>query len=164
MTPKSLLRHKRCVSSVEDMTQGHYQLLLEDDLDAKRVDRLIFCSGKVYYDLLERREELQDDRTALVRLEQLYPFPREDVERVIGSYSTDTEVVWCQEESENRGAYHFVQNILDDILLDTNRRVRYVGRPPSPSPAAGSHKQHLEELENFLSEAFSHVARGKKES
>jgi 2-oxoglutarate dehydrogenase E1 component len=164
MTPKSLLRHKRCVSSVEDMTQGHYQLLLEDDLDPKQVDRLIFCSGKVYYDLLERREELEDDRTALVRLEQLYPFPREDVERVVGSYSTDTEVVWCQEESENRGAYHFVQNILDDILLDTNRRVRYVGRPPSPSPAAGSHKQHLEELENFLSEAFSHVARGKKES
>jgi 2-oxoglutarate dehydrogenase E1 component len=154
MTPKSLLRHKRCVSSLDDLTQGHYRTVIADPGDPEEVSRVIICSGKVYYDLLERREKTEANWVTLVRLEQIYPFPWDELRNTVGRYTDDAEVIWCQEESQNRGAFGFVRGRLDEILQPTGRRVRYVGRPASASPAAGSHKQHLEELENFLSEAI----------
>jgi len=160
MTPKSLLRHKRCVSSISDFTGGQFQFVIDDDQKPDNISRLILCSGKVYYDLIARKEELDDKKVALVRIEQLYPFPIETVTEIINRYDKNIEVVWCQEESQNRGAFHFVQNILNTALHESGRVIRYVGREPSPSSAAGSYKQHKDELEQFLEEAFDTANKG----
>ena len=103
MTPKSLLRHKLAVCSLEDLSSGHFMNLIPDtdDIDATRVDRVVFCSGKVYYDLLEERRQRELDNVAIVRIEQLYPFPVEDYAATIRHYPKATEVVWCQEEPQN---------------------------------------------------------------
>ena len=154
MTPKSLLRHKRCVSEMSELARGHFRTVIEDSADPKKVTRIVFCSGKVYYDLLERREQQGAESVALVRLEQIYPFPWDLLRQAIGRYGDKTQVIWAQEESQNRGAFGFVRGRLDEILAPSGRRVRYVGRPASASPAAGSHKEHQEELEGLLSEAI----------
>ncbi len=161
MTPKSLLRHKRCVSTLDDLTTGHYRTVIVDKADAKKVDRIIFCSGKVYYDLLDRREKQGAESVVIIRLEQIYPFPWDEIRKALEQFNRKAEVIWCQEESQNRGAFGFVRGRLNDILAPTSREVRYVGRPESASPAAGSHKQHLEELEAFLAEAIPEGSSGK---
>ena len=163
MTPKSLLRHKRCVSTIGDLSSGHYRTVIADEADTKKVNRIVLCSGKVYYDLLNRKEEQKDESVALIRLEQIHPFPWDELRTAIESFNTKAEVIWCQEESQNRGAFGFVRGRLNDILADSDRELRYVGRPESASPAAGSHKQHLEELESFLSEAIPEAGSGKAE-
>jgi 2-oxoglutarate dehydrogenase E1 component len=156
MSPKSLLRHKACVSELGELADGTFRYTLDDEkADPKKTKRLILCSGKVYYDLDERREEHEHEDAAIVRIEQLYPFPEHEIRSIISRYDGADEVVWCQEESENRGAFSFVRGPIGDILQESGRRLRYAGRPRTASPATGSHKEHIEELTQLLDEAFS---------
>jgi 2-oxoglutarate dehydrogenase E1 component len=156
MSPKSLLRHKACVSDLSELAEGTFRYVIDDGtVGAKSATRLILCSGKVYYDLDQRREERGHEDAAIVRIEQLYPFPEHEIREVIARYDRAEEVVWCQEESENRGAFGFVRGPIGDILSESGRRLRYAGRPRTASPATGSHKQHTEELRHLLDEAFS---------
>jgi len=153
MTPKSLLRHKSCVSTPQEIAQGSFGNLLDDRTPAKKTERLLLCSGKIYYDLIQRREDLKDSRTSIIRVEQLYPFDFELARATLEPYKKAVDVVWVQEESENRGAWWFIRDRIQLIL--GNRPVRYVGRQASPSPATGSFKQHQEELETILAQAFA---------
>ena len=153
MTPKSLLRHKLCVSRVQEMTGGSFRNILDDLNPARETGRLIFCTGKVYYDLIQKREEIGDTRTTIIRLEQLYPFDEQLFAEIVKQYAGAAEVLWVQEESANRGAWWFIRDRIQGLIGD--RTVRYVGRPAAPSPATGSFRQHKEELDRFLTEAFS---------
>jgi 2-oxoglutarate dehydrogenase E1 component len=156
MSPKSLLRHKHCVSTLEELADGSFRHVLDDEsVDPARVTRLILCSGKVYYDLTERREQSEREDVAIVRIEQLYPFPVHQVRDVIDRYQSAEHVVWCQEEPENRGAFSFIRGPIGDMLGEQGLRLEYAGRPRSASPATGSHKQHTEELRRFLDTAFA---------
>jgi 2-oxoglutarate dehydrogenase E1 component len=152
MTPKSLLRHKRCVSRLEDLSESSFHFVLDDPAAPKNVENLLICSGKVYYDLVEERERRGDDRTAIVRIEQLYPRPTEAAREVLGRYEKARSVRWVQEESRNRGGWSFVHEWLSDLI--DRPRIEYVGRPASASPASGSHQEHKAQLEEFLEQAF----------
>ena len=159
-TPKSLLRDKRCVSTFDDIT-GHscFQRVLDDvSLQAQKVERIILCSGKIYYDLFAERKSQQAYDTALIRVEQLYPFPFSLMEKILSTYTNAQEIIWCQEEPENMGAWYFIDRRLEKVLKTLNfsvSRPRYVGRPDLASPAAGTHKKHLAEQNKLLKEAFS---------
>ncbi len=155
MTPKSLLRRKACLSSVQELSAGSFRTVIDDDsVSPERTERVILCSGKVYYDLLQRRSDLGREDIALVRLEQIYPFDRERLQAMLQRYRDSAEVIWCQEETRNRGAYSFVLEPLNELLEPTARRLAYIGRAASPSPATGSYKQHAEELEEILGQAI----------
>jgi 2-oxoglutarate dehydrogenase E1 component len=156
-TPKSLLRHPRCVSALGDLAEGAFRPVLDDAAaDPGRVSRVVLTSGKLYFDLLKGREEQRADHVALVRLEQLYPFPAADVARVLAHYAMGAELVWAQEEPRNMGAWRFLrERVLDGDLRDPGDRVlRYVGRDASASPAPGSHKSHVLEQEAIVAEAL----------
>jgi len=152
MTPKSLLRNKECVSSVPEMTAGSFRTVLADPNPAKTSERLLVCTGKVYYDLKAYRDSIGDDRTSIVRIEQLYPFDTDAVRETIEPYASASEVMWVQEEPWNRGAWWFIRERLQALV--GSRPLKYVGRAASPSPATGSHKQHLAELDSILRTAF----------
>lgn len=163
-TPKSLLRHRLAQSPLEEFGKDRMfqQLLPEafpDEIAAPaKVKQVIFCTGKVYYDLLERRRELEHKDTAIVRIEQLAPFPFAKVTE-IGELYPKAQITWCQEESMNMGAYYYVYHHLlaglnGGSVKNAKRVPRYVGRPPSAAPATGSSKQHKVELEALLSDAF----------
>jgi 2-oxoglutarate dehydrogenase E1 component len=155
MSPKSLLRHPNAVSSSEELANGYFQPLIPDnDIDSNSVKRVIFSSGKVYYDLLKYREEGKYNDTALVRLEQFYPFPDADVRMLANMYPNASDWVWCQEEPRNMGAWTFVSPLIEAEL---NHRLRYAGRMASASPAAGSLKVHNFEQETLVKEAFQHA-------
>ncbi|HRR07438.1 MAG TPA: multifunctional oxoglutarate decarboxylase/oxoglutarate dehydrogenase thiamine pyrophosphate-binding subunit/dihydrolipoyllysine-residue succinyltransferase subunit [Rhodothermales bacterium] len=157
MSPKSLLRHKHVVSKPEDFTEGEFQPLIPAISDPARIERLVFCSGKVYFDLLERIESeggtLQGASVALARLEQFYPFPEEDVLAEIKRYSRAKDILWVQEEPENMGAWRFVQPYLNALIAKGNKKakaVRYVGRNASASTAAGLAQVHAREQNEIL--------------
>jgi len=168
MTPKSLLRHKRVVSKLSDMGPAAcFHRVLLDDMDAKvggaglaadgSIRRVILCSGKVYYDLLEEREKRGLDDVYLLRVEQLYPFPAKSVMQELGRFRK-AELVWCQEEPRNMGAWSFVDQYLRWALTQVEARVReprYVGRPPMAATATGTMSKHLAQLQSFLDEAFA---------
>mgnify|MGYP006288238979 FL=1 len=156
-SPKSLLRHKGAVSSLGELTSGHFELVLDDPARNSEATNLMFCSGKVYYDLKAKREELGDESTAIVRVEQLYPFPEEQLKEVAARYPKAERLMWVQEESRNRGPWRFIQNRLARIVGVEN--IEYVGRRPSASPATGSFNEHQEELREFLNEAFAHARK-----
>ena len=143
MTPKSLLRHELSVSSLEDLTRSNFATVIgeQEDLPAAQVRRVVFCSGKVYYDLLKarRKENLKD--VALVRIEQLYPFPTEEYEAVLKKYSNAREFVWCQEEPQNQGAWYNIRHRLQETPSG-KRDVLYAGRAPAAAPATGLSKLH----------------------
>ncbi|RUL87817.1 2-oxoglutarate dehydrogenase E1 component [Tautonia sociabilis] len=153
MTPKSLLRHKRCVSSVEEFTAGGFNEVLDDGAIAapEKVRRVVLCSGKVYYDLLARREASEKDDVALVRLEQFYPFPANALSAALARFENATEWVWAQEESQNMGGWTFVAPRLEEL---TGRRFQYVGRDASASPATGSLAVHNREQEELVEAAL----------
>ncbi|MFW5683353.1 MAG: 2-oxoglutarate dehydrogenase E1 component [Spirochaetota bacterium] len=153
MTPKSLLRNKACVSNKSEFMSGSYETVLDDPSPAKTTENLLICSGKVYYDLAQRREESGDSRTSIVRLEQFYPFDHDRMKNVLNAYPKATSVRWVQEEAQNHGGWFFVRDRIQQHLGD--RHLDYVGRPACPSPATGSHRHHKEELERFLEAAFS---------
>ncbi|MDR2212383.1 MAG: 2-oxoglutarate dehydrogenase E1 component [Pseudomonadales bacterium] len=158
MTPKSLLRHKEAVSTLEELANGSFQTVLgeTDQLDAKKVERLILCSGKVYYELRAKRRELGLDNAAIVRLEQLYPFPLDLLGKVIAPYVNLKTVVWCQEEPQNQGAWYSSQHHMRNVIARHNPALNlsYAGREASASPAAGYMALHLKEQEQLVKDAF----------
>jgi 2-oxoglutarate dehydrogenase E1 component len=163
MTPKSLLRHKACTSTLADMGPGSsfHRVMYEKppsraDFEVKRV---ILCSGKVYYDLFSRRAELGlADVVALTRLEQLAPFPDRVLAEELRRYSKDAQVIWCQEEPRNMGAWSFVAPRIEAVLADVGMRqtkLVYAGRPAAASPATGLYRQHVKEQATLVQAAVT---------
>ncbi len=154
MTPKSLLRHKLAVSTLEEMADGEFQHLIPDaSADAKKVKRVVLCSGKVYYDLLEDQIKRGQDDVAILRVEQLYPFPRGLVAAELKAYANATDVVWCQEEPQNQGAWYQIKHHLQACLAD-GQGLHYAGRVRSPSPAAGHMADHVAEQQKLVADAL----------
>jgi 2-oxoglutarate dehydrogenase E1 component len=164
-TPKRMLRHAKAVSTIDELMTGGFREVLWDagKLDPNRVNRVVFCTGQVYYDLAQAREERKADNVAILRIEQLYPFPAEEVAEALVSYLPDAEVVWAQEEPRNMGAWRFVQELLQPLIEATGRKVGYAGRPESASPAAGSAKRHQQEQADLIGAVFSAVAEKPRE-
>jgi 2-oxoglutarate dehydrogenase E1 component len=158
ITPKSLLRHKDAISTLDDLSSGEFHTVLGevDALDPKKVTRVIMCSGKVYYDLLDYRRHNEITDTVIVRIEQLYPFPHKDLVDVLGQYKKVTDVVWCQEEPQNQGAWYPVQHRMRRAIkvINENIYLRYAGRKGSASPAAGYTSVHVEEQTALVKQAF----------
>lgn len=150
-TPKKLLRYPSCVSTITDFTKANFQEVLDDNMEAKKVKRVAFCSGKIYYDLIERRATEASEDIAFIRLEQLYPFPKKQVDAIIKKYAQAKEYLFVQEEPENMGAYRFVDKHLRALNL------RYVGRDEAASPATGFAKRHAAESEEIMTAIFSKV-------
>jgi 2-oxoglutarate dehydrogenase E1 component len=151
MTPKSLLRHKLAVSTVDHLTVGHFHDVLDDPAAPDRVRRVLLCAGKVYYDLFAKRAEVGSQReVALIRVEQLYPWPADQLKSVLERYRSAREWVWVQEESQNMGAWTFVAPRLEELL---GLRVQYVGRDASASPATGSKLVHDREQAEIVDAA-----------
>jgi 2-oxoglutarate dehydrogenase E1 component len=154
MTPKSLLRLPQATSSLGAMTSGGFQSVLADTSEASQVERLIMCSGKVYYDLRAELEQSPNDRVAVLRVEQFYPFPQRAIRAWLGDHPAAVEIVWLQEEPQNMGAWSFIRPRLE-ALLTVGQILRYVGRSQSASPATGSYTIHQLEQRRLLSEALS---------
>ncbi|PSL15224.1 2-oxoglutarate dehydrogenase E1 component [Marinobacterium halophilum] len=159
MSPKSLLRHKQAVCSLEDLSEGTFQPVIPevDAKDPKQVKRVVLCSGKVYYDLYNRRAELEKDDVAIVRIEQLYPFPEEGLKQAIAEYTNLESVVWCQEEPMNQGAWYCSQHHMRNVLQkhDPKLHLMGVGRPHAAAPAVGYISVHLEQQEQLVNEAIN---------
>jgi 2-oxoglutarate dehydrogenase E1 component len=153
LTPKSLLRLPACVSTLEELERGRFQRLLDDvTVEPLRVERLLLCTGKVYYDLAEERARLKTDKVAIARLEQLYPLRDELITGLYERYPNAREVVWVQEEPENMGARHFLCTRLPG--LTQGRSLHWIHRPESASPATGSSKAHAIEQRRLVDAAF----------
>ncbi|MGD2073764.1 MAG: 2-oxoglutarate dehydrogenase E1 component [Gammaproteobacteria bacterium] len=155
MTPKSLLRHRRAVSALEDLSGGEFQPLIDeiDDLDADAVKRVVMCSGKVFYDLLEKRRQEELIHVAIVRIERLYPFPKVQLRKVLTKYSNATEFVWCQEEPQNQGAWFSSQHHMRGAL-DRPDRLQYAGRAFSAAPAPGYTSVHVKQQHGLVAQAL----------
>ncbi len=157
MTPKSLLRNKEAASPLSEFTKGGFQTVIgerDESIDAKQVTRLLMCSGKVYYDLVKQRAEKKIGDVAIIRLEQLYPFPHKAVTAEMKKYPNLEDVVWCQDEPQNQGAWFFVQhNILEN--MSDGMKLGYAGRPASASPACGYAHLHQEQQKSLLNAAFA---------
>ncbi|WP_143821068.1 2-oxoglutarate dehydrogenase E1 component [Motiliproteus sp. MSK22-1] len=159
MSPKSLLRHKQAISSLDDLTEGSFQTVIPevDDIDTKKVKRVVLCSGKVYYDLYNKREADERDDVAIVRIEQLYPFPEADLRTAIAAYENVESVVWCQEEPLNQGAWycsqhhmrHAIQQVFPELHLQVSARLA------SAAPASGYMSQHVIEQETLVNDAIN---------
>ena len=156
MSPKSLLRHPKATSSIADLIKGTFRNVLydHDQTERENVTRVALCSGKVYYDLQARREELAANHVALIRVEQLYPFPRDQLKEVFEQYPKLKEVVWVQEEPKNMGSWDFAEPRLREII-PKGMMPRYVGRHAAPSPAVGSHHVHDDEQKELVNEALA---------
>ena len=169
MTPKSLLRHKRAVSTLADLAIGAtFHRLIWDDAEKlknqkiklvrdDKIRRVVLCTGKVYFDLYEERERLGVDDVYLVRVEQLYPFPLKALVTGLSRFKK-ADIVWCQEEPKNMGSWTFVEPYLEWVLGQTggkSKRARYVGRPASAATATGLMSKHLAQLKAFVDEAFA---------
>ena len=150
-TPKSLLRSAKAVSSFSELTHGDFRPVIGDNLDPANVRKIVFSSGKIYYDLLAARDAKGVTDVALVRVEELYPFPAEQMVHLITQYTPDVQMVWCQEEPRNMGAWRWIYG----RYLDIGHRLKYAGRLRNASPAAGSPKRHAEEHKKLIEEALS---------
>ena len=155
MTPKSLLRHELSVSALADLTRGSFARIIGelDELPAQEVRRVVFCSGKVYFDLLKarRKEGLRD--VALVRIEQLYPFPSDEYQAILNRYPSAREIVWCQEEPQNQGAWYQIRHRLQELVMG-RRPVLYAGRAPAAAPATGISQIHEVEQHTLVEAAL----------
>ena len=157
MTPKSLLRNKDASSPLTEFTKGEFQTVipeLDAHIDPAKVTRLIVCSGKVYYDLVKARADKKISDMAIVRIEQLYPFPHKAIGQVFKSYPKLDEVLWCQDEPQNQGAWFFVQHNLHENMSE-GARLGYAGRPASASPAVGYSHLHIEQQKALINAAFA---------
>ncbi len=154
MTPKSLLRHKLAVSTLDELAEGRFQRVIGDQkADPAKVKRIVVCSGKVYYDLLEDMEKRGQDDVALIRVEQLYPFPRELLSAELAKYPQARDVVWCQEEPQNQGAWFQIRHHLQ-ACVSSDHVLNYAGRARSPSPAAGHFNDHVVEQQKLIADAL----------
>lgn len=158
MTPKSLLRHKMAVSTLEDLCEGQFQAIIRDVGDRRpdQITRLVMCSGRIYYDLAQRREEENLEHVAIIRIEQLYPFPDDTLKDVMDSYPNIECVVWCQEEPMNQGAWYSSQH---HMRRDLPRKAKpiylhYAGREPSAAAAAGYMSLHMTQQDQLLFDAL----------
>lgn len=158
MSPKSLLRHSEAVNELEDFAEGCFQEVLGErhttPAEDQKITRVIACSGKIYYELLAHRRAVKAEHIALVRLEQLFPFPYEALAEELGRYENLDSVVWCQEEARNQGAWKFVDDYLSDIV-HASTSLRYAGPPPSASTAPGNMVMHVEQQRLLIQSAFS---------
>lgn len=155
MSPKSLLRHKLAVSTLDELANGEFQHLIPDaSADAKKVKRVVLCSGKVYYDLLEDAQKRGQDDVAIIRVEQLYPFPRAQLTAELQQkYPKATDVIWCQEEPQNQGAWYQIKHHLQ-ACLGKGQALSYAGRSRSPSPAVGHFADHVAEQQQLVADAL----------
>jgi len=156
MTPKSLLRHKDAASELVDLARGEFRTVIPDGSlsDPQKVKRVILCSGKVYYDLKAEREDRKADDVALIRIEQLYPFPHKALAAEFKRLPNVTDVVWCQDEPQNMGAWSYVQHHLLEEMSDAHK-LGYAGRPASASPAVGYYAKHIEQQKALIDAAFA---------
>ncbi len=156
MTPKSMLRHKLSTSTLDDLSAGSFQDMIADSFckDPAKASRVVLCAGKVYYDLLEEADKRKLDHVAIVRCEQLYPFPRDEVTRELTRFANAKDVIWCQEEPRNQGAWFQIRHHLEACLSDTHT-LRYAGRDRSAAPACGHLDQHQIEQAKLIDEALS---------
>jgi 2-oxoglutarate dehydrogenase E1 component len=156
MTPKSLLRHRLSVSSLAELTRGRFQPLIEEvePIADDAVTRLVICSGKVYFDLAEHRRNEGITNVAIARIEELYPFPVEDYARVITRYRNAKEVIWCQEEPQNQGAWYQIRHRLQEPLRK-GHELYYAGRPGAAAPASGIHALHVRQQQSLVAAALS---------
>jgi 2-oxoglutarate dehydrogenase E1 component len=153
-TPKKLLRYPSCVSSLKEFTAGGFLELIDDaSANVKSVKKVVFCSGKIYYDLIEAKDKMGADGLAIVRLEQLYPLPIPQIKEVVAKYKNATEFVWAQEEPENMGAWAYIMRMFIKFGL-TPGVLQYVGRPENASPATGFSKAHAEQQQNIIDKVF----------
>jgi len=160
LTPKSLLRHKDAVSDLSELSDGRFRPVIgeTDALDAKKVTRIVLCSGKIYYELLAERRAKSHDNVAIIRIEQLYPFPNEAFAEEIGKYPNATEIVWCQEEPRNQGAwYWFVSRQHLQRSLGKKHHLHLISRPASASPAVGYYAKHQAQQKEVVEGAFGEL-------
>jgi 2-oxoglutarate dehydrogenase E1 component len=163
MTPKSLLRHKLCVSALADMSENSTFLSVipeasKNMVEDKKIRRVVICSGKVYYDLVAARDERKLTDVAIVRLEQFYPYPSKYLATEFARYAKASDIVWCQEEPQNMGAWTFLDRRLEETLAAAGHRVTratYVGRPAAAATATGSLKRHNKEQAELVDKALS---------
>ncbi len=151
-TPKAMLRHPLCVSSLNDFAQGKFLEVIDDSF-AQKARKVFFCSGKIYYELFQEREKRKVSDIAFVRIEQFYPFPKARVKEIIEKYSS-SEICWVQEEHSNMGSWSYIRPFFNE-LLGTKDGIKYIGRDRSASPAAGSAALHKKQLAQIMNEAFS---------
>jgi 2-oxoglutarate dehydrogenase E1 component len=156
MTPKSLLRHPKVISTVDDLASGVFRPVLDDvtATDPQSIRRILVCTGKIYYELLAAREKHPNAGAAIVRLEQLYPFPEAEFAAVLDRYQNAAHVIWTQEEPRNMGAWAFARGHITP-MLSSMHVIGYAGRPESASPAPGLLKQHNREQADLLEQAFA---------
>jgi len=163
MTPKSLLRHKMAVSPITALSAGEFKLIIPEaeNISVKKTRRVVFCSGKVYYDLLEARQVHGIDDVALIRIEQLYPFPISGFANMLKQYEHVDEVVWCQEEPQNQGAWYQIRHRLQEPLHD-HQQLYYAGRPGAAAPASGIFKIHLQQQQALVESALDIEVKARK--
>ena len=156
ISPKSLLRHPLAVSSMDELVNGTFQTVIAeiDDIDPKQVKRVVLCSGKVYYDLLEKRRANNQTDVAIIRIEQLYPYPHEDVKKALAPYAHVTDFVWCQEEPLNQGAWYCSKHNFDSSIPE-HVKLKYAGRPASASPAVGYMSLHTKQQKQLVDDALT---------
>jgi 2-oxoglutarate dehydrogenase E1 component len=165
MTPKSLLRNKRCVSNIEDFSvKNSFHRVLTDHADIKsydllklkndsQIEKVIICSGKIYFDIIEAREKIKNDKVYIVRIEQLYPFPVKTLAKILKRFKKNGKFFWCQEEPQNMGAWNSARNYIQwalDYIRAEHRSVNYIGRRPAASPATGYSKKHLAQQKEII--------------
>ncbi len=149
-TPKKLLRHPKAVSSIKEMSKGSFQMVIEDNsVDKKKVNKVVLCTGKMYYDMAEEREKRGVTDMALIRLEQLYPFPQKALEKAMKGYSKKVQLLWAQEEPENMGAWSYIMRMMRKSNIDV------IAYPAQASPAAGSSKMHEARMKQVMEQLFA---------
>ena len=155
LTPKSLLRHKMSVSPLEELSTGGFQLLIAEigSIGAKKTRRLVFCSGKVYFDLVEARKVHNISDVAIIRIEQLYPFPINEYADIVAQYPHVEKIVWCQEEPLNQGAWYQIKHRLQEPL-QASQQLYYAGRTSAAAPASGIFKIHLQQQQALIEAAL----------
>jgi 2-oxoglutarate dehydrogenase E1 component len=157
MTPKSLLRHKLAVSPLSDLSEGHFHPLIPEVepelIQPENVKRVVLCSGKVYYDLLEKRREKGQNDVALIRIEQLYPFPYEEVKAVFAQYNHATSILWCQEEPRNQGAWYITRHRIVRCM-NNGKALLLSSRPAMAAPAAGYPALNKQQQELLVQQAL----------
>ena len=158
MTPKSLLRHPLSVSRLEQLSASGFQNVIDevDEIRPSAVTRIVFCSGKVYFDLLKTRRESKAENVAIVRIEQLYPFPSEEYEAILQKYSNAREIIWCQEEPQNQGSWYQIRHRLQSKLGEKHELL-YAGRAGAAAPATGIAALHEQQQKNLVAAALQGV-------